>query len=221
MVRFSLPLMAVVVLVACTWAEAPIAADGPSIAGCPVFPADHAWNVRVDALPVDPASDAYVAAIGVDAVVHPDFGTGLWEGRAIGIPFDLVGPGQAAVPVSFLYAAESDPGPYPIPPDAFVEGAPAAGQPGPAGGDRHVLVLETGGCVLYEMFDAELQGDGSWTAGSGAVFDLRGYALRPDGWTSADAAGLPILPGLVRYDAVAAGGIRHALRFTAPPSVGR
>ena len=216
MVRFSLPLMAVVVLAACAWAEAPIAADGPLIAGCPVFPSDHAWNVRVDALPVDPASDAYVAAIGADAVVHPDFGAGLWEGRAIGIPFDLVGPGQAAVPVSFPYAAESDPGRYPIPPDAFVEGAPAAGLPGPAGGDRHVLVLEAGGCVLYELFDAERQSDGSWTAGSGAVFDLRGYALRPDGWTSADAAGLPILPGLVRYDEVAAGEIRHALRFTAP-----
>jgi hypothetical protein len=216
MARATFSLLALLAVAACAGAETPVAADGPTLAGCPVFPADHAWNVRVDALPRDPASDAYVAAIGADAVVHPDFGAGLWEGRAIGIPFDLVGPGQAAVPVSFLYAAESDPGPYPIPPDAFVEGAPVAGQPGPAGGDRHVLVLEAGGCVLYELFDAERQGDGSWTAGSGAVFDLRGYALRPDGWTSADAAGLPLLPGLVRYEEVAAGEIRHALRFTAP-----
>jgi len=216
MARVSVPLMALVLLAACASAEGPVQVDGPTLAGCPIFPSDHAWNVRVDALPVDPASDAYVAAIGADAVVHPDFGSGLWEGRAIGIPFDLVGPGQAAVPVSFLYAAESDPGPYPIPPDAFVEGAPAAGLPGPAGGDRHVLVLQTGSCTLVELFDAERQSDGSWTAGSGAVFDLRGYALRPDGWTSADAAGLPILPGLVRYEEVAAGEIRHALRFTAP-----
>jgi hypothetical protein len=216
MARLSVPLLALALLAAWASAEPPVVADGPTLAGCPVFPADHAWNVRVDALPLDPASDAYVAAIGADAPMHPDFGAGLWEGRAIGIPFDLVGSGQAAVPVSFLYAAESDPGPYPLPPDAFVEGAPAAGLPGPAGGDRHVLVLDTGGCVLYELFDAERQGDGSWTAGSGAVFDLRGYALRPDGWTSADAAGLPILPGLVRYDEVAAGEIRHALRFTAP-----
>jgi hypothetical protein len=186
------------------------------VAGCPVFPSDHIWNVRVDALPRHAASDAFVSAIGVDAVLHPDFGAGLWEGRAIGIPFDVVGQGQASVPVRFAYATESDPGPYPIPPDAFVEGARAAGVPGPAGGDRHVLVVETTSCTLYELYDAEQQRDGSWSAGSGAVFDLRGYGLRPAGWTSADAAGLPILPGLVRFDEVAAGEIRHALRFTAP-----
>jgi len=216
MTRAATSLFALLVVAACAWAEAPVAGGGPTLAGCPVFPADHAWNVRVDALPRDPASDAYVASIGADAVLHPDFGAGLWEGRAIGIPFDVVGPGQAAVPVSFLYADESDPGPYPVPPDAFVEGAPAAGVPVPPGGDRHVLVLQTGSCTLYELFDAARQDDGSWSAGSGAVFDLRGYGLRPDGWTSADAAGLPILPGLVRYDEVAAGEIRHALRFTAP-----
>ena len=213
--RVSLPLVVVVVLLACASAEGPVG-GGPSIAGCPVFPADHVWNVRVDDLPRDPASDAYVAAIGADAPMHPDFGAGLWERGAIGIPFDVVGPDQPVVPVSFLYASESDPGPYPIPPDAFVEGAPAAGVTVPPGGDRHVLVLQTGSCTLYELFDAERQGDGSWSAGSGAVFDLRGYDLRPDGWTSADAAGLAILPGLVRFDEVAAGEIRHALRFTAP-----
>jgi len=214
--RAAAPLFALLAIAACAGAEAPLPGDGPTLAGCPLLPADHVWNVRVDALPVDPASDAYVAAIGLDAPLHPDFGAGLWAGGAIGIPFDLVGSGQATVPVRFYYGDESDPGPYPIPPDAFVEGAPAAGLPGPAGGDRHVLVVDTGGCLLYELFDAERQGDGSWAAGSGALFDLRGYALRPDGWTSADAAGLPILPGLVRYDEVAAGEIRHALRFTAP-----
>lgn len=208
-------LAALLLLAACAAAEAP-PADGPALAGCPVFPGDHVWNVRVDALPRDPATDLFVAAIGADAALHPDFGAGLWEGGAIGIPFDVVGPGQATVPVSFRYADESDPGPYPIPEDAFVEGAPSAGAAGPDGGDRHVLVLERDGCTLYELYDAERQDDGAWSAGSGAVFDLRGYALRPDGWTSADAAGLPILPGLVRYDEVAAGEIRHALRFTAP-----
>lgn len=169
----------------------------------------------MDELPRDLASDAYVAAIGAGAPMHPDFGAGLWEGRAIGIPVDVVGPEQATVAVHFAYADESDPGPYPIPPDAFVEGAPGPGQLVPDG-DRHVLVLETGTCTLYELLDAERQGDGSWSAGSGAVFELRGYELRPAGWASADAAGLAILPGLVRYDEVAAGEIRHALRFTAP-----
>ena len=214
MMRRVRPLLLLVLLTACATAQSP-SGDGPVLAGCPVFPVDHVWNVRVDALPVDPASDAYVASIGAEASMHPDFGAGLWEGRAIGIPFDVVGPDQPAVAMTFAYADESDPGPYPIPPDAFVEGAPGPGQPVPDG-DRHVLVLESGSCTLYELFDAERQGDGSWSAGSGAVFDLRGYALRPDGWTSADAAGLPILPGLVRFDEVAAGEIRHALRFTAP-----
>lgn len=214
MKRTAVFLMALVLVTACAGAESPVG-GGPALAGCPVFPADHVWNVRVDALPLDPASAAYVASIGADAAMHPDFGSGLWAGRAIGIPYDVVGPGQATVAVDFYYSDESDPGPYPIPEDAFVEGAPGPGQP-VADGDRHVLVLENASCTLYELFDAERQGDGSWSAGSGAVFDLRGYDLRPDGWTSADAAGLAILPGLVRYEEVAAGAIRHALRFTAP-----
>lgn len=179
---------------------------GPTLAGCPVFPADHVWNVPVDHLPLHPRSADYVASIGANATMHPDFGEGLWEGGVIGIPYVTVPGSQPRVPLSFYYPGESDPGPYPIPDDAPVEG----------GGDRHVLVLDRDDCVLYEVFDAELQLDGSWAAGSGAVFDMRGYELRPDGWTSADAAGLPILPGLVRYDEVAAGEIRHALRFTAP-----
>lgn len=186
----------------------------PTLAGCPVFPVDHVWNARVDALPVHPLSDAYVATIGPDSPVHPDFGSGLWEGAPIGIPFTTVGADQPLVGVSFYYEDESDPGPYPLPAEAPVEGAPPGGVA--AGGDRHVLVVDEDDCVLYELFDAERQQDGTWLAGSGARFDLRGYELRPDSWTSADAAGLPILPGLVRYEEVASGEIAHALRFTAP-----
>jgi len=185
MTRAASSLFALLAVAACAWAEGPVAGDGPTLAGCPVFPPDHVWNVRVDALPRDPASDAFVAPIGADAVVHPGFGAGLWEGRAIGVPFDVVGPDQAAFAVEFYYAVESDPGPYPIPPDAFVEGAPAAGVPVPPGGDRHVLVLETDGCILYELFDAELQGDGSWSAGSGAGAQEVGWRVRDASLTDA------------------------------------
>ncbi|MFA5552096.1 MAG: hypothetical protein WDA03_10845 [Trueperaceae bacterium] len=188
--------------------------EGPSLADCQVFPADHVWNARVDNLPVHPNSAAYVRTIGESRHVHPDFGSGLWEGAPIGIPYTTVGAGQSGVNVSFYYPSESDPGPYPVPADAPVEGAPPGGVA--AGGDRHVLVVDTAACTLYELYDAVLQPDGSWEAGSGAIFDLDGYDLRPAGWTSADAAGLPILPGLVRYEEVAAGVIAHALRFTAP-----
>lgn len=180
--------------------------QSPSLAGCSVFPPDHIWNARVDGLPLDPGSAAYVATIGAARTVHPDFGSGLWEGSPIGIPYTVVPGTQPLVPISFYYASESDPGPYPLPPDAPVEG----------GGDRHVLVVDSDACVLYEVFDAKRRLDGGWDAGSGAVFDLSGYELRPAGWTSADAAGLPILPGLVRYEEVAGGKIEHALRFTAP-----
>lgn len=184
------------------------------IDSCAVFPTDSIWNVRVDALPVDGNSASYVATVGADAGLHPDFGAGDWppgSGSPIGIPFDVVPASQPLVPITFLYDDESDPGPYPIPPDAAIEGGPFAD------GDRHVLVLESGSCSLYELFDAlPIDGGAWWSAGSGAVFPLDSYALRPEGWTSADAAGLPILPGLVRYDEVAAGRIEHALRFTAP-----
>jgi hypothetical protein len=186
----------------------------PEIAGCPIFPADHIWNVPVDDLPLDPSSDAYIDTIGRTDNVHADFGSGEWppgSGSPIGIPYTAAPEGQPFVPVSFYYDDESDPGPYPIPPNAPIEGGPQSD------GDRHVLVVHQEECLLYEMFDAWPQGGGaSWEAGSGAVFDLRGYALRPAGWTSADAAGLAILPGLARYDEVASGEIRHALRFTAP-----
>jgi hypothetical protein len=172
-----------------------------AVAGCPVFPATNAWNQRVDRAPVHPNSAAIVRSIGLDRPFHPDFGT------RYGIPFRVVPRTQRRVPVSFEYASESDRGPYPIPPDAPVEG----------GSDRHVLVVQRGTCRLYELFAAQrLDGGRRWRAGSGAIFDLRSNRLRPRGWTSADAAGLPILPGLARYDEVRRGVIRHALRFTAP-----
>jgi hypothetical protein len=184
-----------------------------SIGNCPVLPADNAWNARVDTLPVHASSATYVGTIGATRAFHMDFGAGLYGGAPIGIPFVAVPGTQPKVPVAFDYADESDPGPYPVPPNAPIEGV----GPPTASGDRHVLVVDTDACVLYEMYAAYPQAGGaSWSAGSGAVFDLRSNALRPSTWTSADAAGLPIFPGLARYDEVAAGAINHALRFTAP-----
>jgi hypothetical protein len=180
-----------------------------ALAGCPVFPDDHVWNVPVDTLPVHPRSDQYIASIGPAVGLHPDFGSGLFDGAPIGIPFNVVPGTQPRVPVQFEFADESDPGPYPIPPDALIEGGPGST------GDRHVLIVDRDHCVLYELFAAYPEPDGSWRAGSGAIFDLRSHALRPAGFTSADAAGLAILPGLVRRDEVLAGEIRHAIRFTA------
>src|SRR5512136_395487 len=196
-------------------ASAPIrqsafAQTGPTLAGCPVFPANNVWNARVDHLPVHSNSSAYVATIGASKSVHPDFGSGTWAGGPIGIPHVIVAGSQPRVQIIFDYADESDPGPYPLPPDAPIEGGSAST------GDRHVLVLDRDNCALYETFSSYPQPDGSWKAGSGAVFNLRSHALRPSGWTSADAAGLAILPGLVRFDEVASGEIRHALRFTVP-----
>jgi hypothetical protein len=175
---------------------------------CPIFPADHIWNAPVDGLSLDPNSAAYINSIGVDNTLHPDFGSGTWAGFPIGIPYVVVLGTQPKAPVSFVYADESDPGPYPIPPDPPVEGDPYGD------GDRHVLIIDRDNCRLYELFAAHLENDG-WHAGSGSIFDLQDYTLRPDGWTSADAAGLAIFPGLVRYDEVAAGEVRHAIRFTA------
>jgi hypothetical protein len=178
-----------------------------SIAGCPLFPADNIWNVRVDDLPVDPRSDAYIASIGANTGLHPDFGSGTWDGGPIGIPYNVVDASQAGVTVSFRWPDESDPGPYPIPPNPLIEGGPSSS------GDRHILIVDKDSCKLYELFSAYPQ-TGGWRAGSGAIFDLNSNALRPEDWTSADAAGLPILAGLVRYDEVALGVIAHALRFT-------
>ncbi len=180
------------------------------INGCQLFPTNNIWNVPVDNLPLDSSSAAYVNTIGAGVFAHADFGSGLWDGGPIGIPFVVVSNSQPLVNVTFDYSDESDPGPYPIPSDAPIEGGAQSS------GDRHVLVLNQDNCMLYELYDAQPQTNGSWHAGSGAVFDLNSQALRPAGWTSADAAGLPILPGLVRYDEVAAGEIRHAIRFTAP-----
>jgi hypothetical protein len=186
------------------------AAAAPRLAGCPVFPASNPWNKRVDRLPVHPNSDAIVGSIGLEDTMHADFGSGLWEGGPIGIPFVTVGAGQPKVRVSFDYADESDSGPYPVPPGAPIEGGRNAD------GDRHVIIVDRSSCRLYELFAAYPQAGGaSWAAGSGAIWNLRSNRLRPRGWTSADAAGLPILPGLARYDEVRRGRIDHALRFTA------
>jgi hypothetical protein len=185
---------------------------GGSIGSKLVFPADNPWNTDISAQPVDPNSTALINSCGgASRTVHPDFGT-VWNGAPNGIPYVLVAGTQAKVPVSFDYADESDPGPYPIPPDAPIEGGSTST------GDRHVIVIDTTAWKLYEMYDSHpLNGGTSWHAGSGATWDLSSNALRPAGWTSADAAGLPIFPGLVRYDeAVIKGAINHALRFTCP-----
>jgi hypothetical protein len=197
-----------VVLMAAFSAQAALAA--PHIAGCPLFPRSNPWNQRVDGLPVLPNSDAMVRSIGAGATMHADFGSGLWDGGPIGIPFVTVGKGQPRVHVGFDYADESDRGPYPLPPRVPIEGGRNSG------GDRHVIVVDRSRCRLYELYAAYPHAGGArWSAGSGAIWNLRSNQLRPRGWTSADAAGLPILPGLARYGEVKRGHIDHALRFTA------
>jgi hypothetical protein len=174
----------------------------------PLFPADNPWNTPVDHLPVDEHSGDYLASIGLEAHLHPDFGESS-DGCSPGIPYVVVDGKQPKFPVRFQWPEESDPGLYPIPPDAPVEGGDNAD------GDRHVLIVDRDNRRLYELFGVRKSGD-IWQASSGAIFDLRSNQLRPAGWTSADAAGLAILPGLVRYEeAVEQREIRHALRFTA------
>ncbi|MBP7687178.1 MAG: hypothetical protein KA765_04700 [Thermoflexales bacterium] len=185
----------------------------PMIAGCPLQPADNIWNVPIDNLLPDANSAAYIDTIGLNAHVHADFGSGTWLGFPIGIPYTTVPGTQATFSVIFQWPGESDAGPYPIPPDVPIEGDPNGN------GDRHILLVDRDNCTLYELHAAHKVGN-QWYAGSGAIFDLNSNALRPDTWTSADAAGLPILPGLARYDEVAAGEINHALRFTAPQTRG-
>ncbi|MFF5225632.1 hypothetical protein [Dactylosporangium sp. NPDC000521] len=177
---------------------------------CTVFPADNVWHADVSKLPVHRDSATWVGSIGAQAHAHPDFGAGLIDGAPFGIPVTTVGQGQAGVKVTFDYADESDKGPYPIPRNARIEGGPNAD------GDRHVIVHDTAACKVYELYAAHPNADGSWKAGSGAVFDLRRNDLRKAGWTSADAAGLSILAGLPRAEEVAKGRIDHAIRFTAP-----
>jgi hypothetical protein len=175
----------------------------PHEGACPVLPASNPLNQEIALAPENPNSARYIASIGADIHLHADFGTP----ASYGIPYTVVGPDQRKVPIHFTeYGDESDPGPYPIPPNAPVEGAGEEG-------DRHVLVLQEGTCKLYELYSAQRRRSG-WDAASGAVFDLRSNKLRPEGWTSADAAGLPIFPLLVRYPEVRAGQIDHALRVT-------
>jgi hypothetical protein len=189
-------------------------AEGSRLPGapkCPVFPRSSHWNKRVDSLPVHANSDAIVRSVGLEANLHPDFGSGLYEGAPIGIPYVTVSKRQRRVPVAFEYADESDKGRYPIPPGVPIEGGRGSD------GDRHVIVVDRRRCRLYELFAAYPEDGGArWRAGSGAIWNLRSNRMRPAGWTSADAAGLAILPGLARYDEVRRGKIDHALRVTAP-----
>jgi hypothetical protein len=179
----------------------------PTAPKCPVFPANNAWNQRVDSLPVAADSAQIISSIGVDVGLHPDFGSGLYDGQPIGIPFDVVTKRTPRYHPHFGYADESDKGAYPIPKTVHIEGGAKSD------GDRHALLVDKDACKLYELYDLRRAGSG-WSAGSGAIFDLRSNKLRPASWTSADAAGLPIFPGLARYDEVARGRIDHALRFT-------
>jgi hypothetical protein len=184
---------------------------GASLHGKQLFPDDNPWNEDVSNSPVDPNSDNLIAGMGLATGLHPDFGT-VWDGAPNGIPYVVVSGLQSPVPINFqAFGSQSDPGPYPVPADAPIEGGPTAT------GDRHVLVIDRDNWKLYEMYRAFPVNNGtSWNADSGAIFDLNSNALRPAGWTSADAAGLPIFPGLVRYDEVfEQQEIKHAIRFTA------
>jgi len=182
---------------------------GAGLNGFIPFPADNSWNQDISQASVDPNSDAIINFIGGGTPLHPDFGAGLYQGSTIGIPYVVVS-GSPFVNIKFTaYGSESDPGPMPIP-----HGAPIEGYPHPGDGDRHVLVLDRDNCWLYELYHSYRQTNGSWKANSAAVWDLLDNELRPYTWTSADAAGLPIFPGLARYDEVASGQIQHALRFT-------
>jgi hypothetical protein len=187
--------------------------QGASLNGFRPFASDNLWNLDISSSPVDVSSDAIINFIGPSIGMHPDFGSGQYLGSNIGIPYVVVGGTQNRVSVNFTaYGDESDPGPMPIPGNAPIEGDPNPG------GDRHVLVLDNSNCFLYELFNSVPNGNGSWNADSAAVWDLLADEQRPWTWTSADAAGLPIFPGLVRYDEVAAGQIQHAIRFTLPQS---
>ena len=198
-----------------TMADASLGVDA-SLNGDVSFPADNAWNTDVSAMPVDPNSANLIASIGLTTGLHPDFGSGTYAGGIIGIPYVIVSASQPLVTITLgAYKSESDPGPYPVPPNAPIEGYKPGGNK--FGGDRHVLVIDKDSNRLYEMARAFPQPDGSWKADVGAIFHLDSDVVRPTakpGWTSADAAGLPIFPGLARYDEASAGVIPHALRFT-------
>lgn len=185
---------------------------GADLNGFIPFPGDNAWNTNISSMPVDPNSDNIIAFIGAGSELHPDFGAGLYNGSAIGIPYQVVDTTtQAKLPIKIVaYKTESDPGPMPVPPNALIEG-----YPNPDDGDRHVLVLDRNGCWLYELYRS-FKGNGVWRADATAVWDMTIDEQRPYTWTSADAAGLPIFPGLVRIDEVLAGAINHAIRVTVP-----
>jgi hypothetical protein len=183
--------------------------QGASLNGFLPFPSDNLWNKDISSSPVDPNSASIINFIGPSVGLHPDFGSGLYDGSSIGIPYTVVDSSQPFIPVDYTaYGSESDAGPMPIPLTAPIEG-----YPNPGSGDRHVLVLDASSCFLYELYSSYPQ-TSVWNAASGAVWDLLADEQRPYTWTSADAAGLPIFPGLVRYDEVAAGAINHAIRFT-------
>jgi hypothetical protein len=202
---------AAVVAAAVVAASIALGSRGPHVRKCPVFPRTSHWNRRVDKLPIHPRSRELMGSIGLGAYLHPDFGSGRYEGAPIGIPYRTVSKRQHRVPVSFDYADESDRGRYPIPRNVPIEGGRGST------GDRHVIVIDRDRCKLYELYAAYPEdGGGRWRAGSGAIWRLRSNRLRPRGWTSADAAGLPIFPGLARWTEARHGIIRHALRFTAP-----
>ncbi len=187
------------------------AAVPADLEGCTLFPADNYWNTPVTGLAVHPQSAGWIAYMGADRSPHADFGAGLWDGGPIGIPYNVVHSSgmNPAVIGDIWYPDETDPGPYYIPDYPQIEGGPKGD------GDRHVLIVDADTCELQEVYHAVPDGHGAWDIGSAAVWDLSSNLLRPDTWTSADAAGLPILPGLVRYEEAAAGAINHAIRFTA------
>ncbi len=201
--------VAVVAVFALLAGSATRATPLPNAPSCEIFPPDNPWNTPVDTLPVAKNSAAMIKAIGLRAPLHPDFGSGKWDGGPIGIPFDVVSSSTPTYRVRFEYADESDRVRYPIPKNVHIEGGPRST------GDRHALLVDKSTCRLYELYDLHHTSRG-WTAGSGATWSLSSDKLRPAGWTSADAAGLPIFPGLARWDEVSAGVIDHALRFTAP-----
>lgn len=203
MIRLHRHLLTLILTVSAAFAQ------GPAIGACPVLPADNIWNTAVDQLPVSPNSSTWVTTIGAATGLKADFGAGMWAGGPIGIPFITVPGTQTKYPASFLYDDESDPGPYAVPLNAPIEGGSASD------GDRHAIAVDTTNCILYELYRAFPQ-TASWQGDSGAIYDLNSNALRPETWTSADAAGLPIFPGLVRFDEILSGEIKHAIRFTVP-----
>ncbi|MGC2321789.1 MAG: hypothetical protein WA463_04075, partial [Terriglobales bacterium] len=184
--------------------------QGGSLNGFVPFTANNGWNKDISASAVDPNSAAIINFIGPSIGLHPDFGSGQFSGSNIGIPYVVVGSSQSPVNINFTaFGSESDPGPMPVPANAPIEG-----DPNPGNGDRHVLVIDNANCWLFELYSSFPNTDGSWSVGSAAVWDMLADEQRPWTWTSADAAGLPIFPGLARYDEVASGQIKHALRFT-------